>query len=325
MLEDIEKQCKKIRVYHQRRRDKLKDNAIASVTQKNMIDEILFTRWFTRKSSFKNCELTVMEAFDLMIKDCYYCGDIALSIDRLDSDKDHSLDNCVGCCINCNKSKGAVDPITFILQAVYRTTFEYPEDDNIWYEMKTKPNALTYKTNAGKQGKPYDLTKEHFEALIIDTCKYCHRSPKPGAFFGIDKTDPNGGYDTQNCVTACTSCNWAKWDQNIDEFVSRDRRITDRYLTGCFDDIKHVCKNTSYRRLNTGKLMSGGQHHLHGKTGGQHHTSKKVYQYDKNGTCIGDFGSVTEAAESVDGNASNISACANGNRKSAYKYVWRYE
>lgn len=40
-------------------------------------------------------------------KSCYYCGEQikGVGIDRLNSDKDYVIDNCVSCCFKCNKIK----------------------------------------------------------------------------------------------------------------------------------------------------------------------------------------------------------------------------
>lgn len=310
-----EKRREQLRIYQQRRRDKQNENAIISVMQKKMFDKQLFTQWFKQKHSLRECKLTVMEAFELMILGCYYCGNIALSIDRLDSDTEHIKGNCVGCCNECNESKGAVDPKTFILQSVFRTTLQYPEGDDIWYVRKTRVYETTYKNNAKTREKLYDLTKEKFDDLINGMCKYCKRTPRPGTFFGIDKIDPNGNYTENNCVTACTSCNWAKWDQLEEDFVDRDKRISDRYFAGCFKDLPDVPKNTSYQRLKTGKSRISGV---------DHYRTKKVHQYDINGNYIRTFTSVTEAAQSVNIRHSCISRCANGNISSAKGYLWKY-
>ncbi|ABU44223.1 hypothetical protein AR158_C678L [Paramecium bursaria Chlorella virus AR158] len=297
---------------------KLNTNAIESVKQKTMLDECLWTQWFKHKTR-NNYEMTAFDAFDLMCRGCYYCGDIALTVDRLDSDEEHTLNNCVGCCSNCNSSKGAIDPKTFVLQAVYRTTFEYPDCDDIWHDQKCKPLLSGYKRNAKKQGKSFDLAKEQFAKLIINACYYCHRMPT--TYFGIDKIDPKGGYTMDNCVTACASCNWAKWDQCVEEFIARDKRITDKYLAGDFVDMKLVKKNTSIRRLITGKsIVSGANHPL----------SKKIYRYNLDGSFIRSYDSVAEAVEDVGGNQGNISSCASGKskhkhkHKTAYGFKWSY-
>jgi group I intron endonuclease len=61
------------------------------------------------------------------------------------------------------------------------------------------------------------------------------------------------------------------------------------------------------------------------KQGEKNHNSKKVYQYDLKGNFISSFGSCGEAARPLgkkDG--TKISACAYGNRKTAYGFKWSY-
>lgn len=53
--------------------------------------------------------------------------------------------------------------------------------------------------------------------------------------------------------------------------------------------------------------------------------SKKVYQYDKDGTFINSFVSTVKAANSVGADASNISRCCNGIIKTVKGYVWKYD
>lgn len=60
--------------------------------------------------------------------------------------------------------------------------------------------------------------------------------------------------------------------------------------------------------------------------GDKNNKSKKVYQYTINGTFIQSFASSGEAARSLNKNNgdSNICACANDKRKSAYGFKWSY-
>jgi hypothetical protein len=66
-------------------------------------------------------ELT-KEVFNSLVNmSCYYCGTYneseVIGIDRLDSDKNYTVDNCVPCCKICNFMKGALTKYTFISQA----------------------------------------------------------------------------------------------------------------------------------------------------------------------------------------------------------------
>jgi hypothetical protein len=61
--------------------------------------------------------------------------------------------------------------------------------------------------------------------------------------------------------------------------------------------------------------------------GEKNHNSKRVYQYDLDGTFIGSFGSTKEAGRHLKktNGSSAISECARGDRKTAYKFKWSYD
>ena len=194
--------------------------------------------------------ISAEDGFEMMKKRCFYCGDFATSIDRLDNTLHHTLDNCVGCCEFCNISKQATDPLTFILRAVYRRTFTYYEDDDIWHNNKNKPRLDKYKAKVDAQNRAFELTQEQFNKFVISKCHYCKRQPPIGKFFGIDKIYPDDGYTLNNCVTACASCNRDKWGATLDEFTLRDEQITTRYLAGYFDDLPSIPKHINHNNKN---------------------------------------------------------------------------
>ncbi|AGE49565.1 GIY-YIG catalytic domain-containing endonuclease [Acanthocystis turfacea Chlorella virus Can0610SP] len=86
-------------------------------------------------------------------------------------------------------------------------------------------------------------------------------------------------------------------------------------------------------------LRKGEKHHLYGKThtkeavkkmseahkGANNPASKKVYQYDIDGTYIDDFDSTGEATRSLGKNSNIIRKCARGILKSAYGFRWSYD
>jgi hypothetical protein len=64
-------------------------------------------------------EIPYEKALEMVTSPCVYCGFFDLdktvnSIDRLDSFKTYTVDNCVSCCAHCNMMKGCYDPNTFI-------------------------------------------------------------------------------------------------------------------------------------------------------------------------------------------------------------------
>lgn len=224
---------------------KRNENALSSLYYGTILNVALWYSWFNKKRDGRRAtyDLSAEDAFDLMIKRCFYCGDFAITLDRLDSNLSHTLENCVGCCTFCNSSKGALDPKTFILRAVYRRTFVYYEDDNIWHDNEKKPRLGDCIRSVSEQKRPFNLTNEQFNKLIAGKCHYCKRQTSTSKFFGTDKLYPDDGYVLDNCITACSSCNRAKWDANPDEFTLRDDRITQRYLEGYFDELPSINKN----------------------------------------------------------------------------------
>lgn len=78
--------------------------------------------------------LTDEEAKEMLVKPCIYCKHIDLEvrvngIDRLDSSKPYTLENCRPCCKDCNYMKGTYDPKTFIERAkkIASCEAEFPE------------------------------------------------------------------------------------------------------------------------------------------------------------------------------------------------------
>lgn len=66
--------------------------------------------------------------------------------------------------------------------------------------------------------------------------------------------------------------------------------------------------------------------HSESTKGEKNHKSKRIYQYDLDGTFIDSFGSTEEAGRHLKKTTgTKISACARGERKTAYKFKWSYD
>jgi hypothetical protein len=191
--------------------------------------------------------------WSMMIKGCYYCGDIATTIDRIDSTVAHTPGNCVGCCQGCNISKGAADPNTFVRKAYYRIKGLYYDDiRDIWFEYKTKPSMSGYKNKSEKKNVPFDLTKDDFHTLSKGDCEYCHRSPV--TWIGIDRVIPSKGYVVGNVVTCCFDCNVDKLEGGVDTMNDRNGRIVERV-----DTCKLVISECGRMTLHTGIRKSSNK------------------------------------------------------------------
>jgi hypothetical protein len=234
----------KIKERDAKRVQDLKQHAIECICSEKIIDMYKWELWCNRiktrdpKHPYSE-DFTSNVIWGMMTKGCFYCGDIATGIDRIDSTLDHTQENCVASCWGCNNSKGVSDSSTFIRKAYYRSRKKYFDDDIvIWFVNATKPTMYKYKNKDKKV--PFDLSKEDFECLIHGDCKYCLRSPT--TWFGIDRVVPSLGYVIGNVVSCCWDCNRDKHDENDEKTVRRNERIADRVDSGelVIDDFEKV-------------------------------------------------------------------------------------
>jgi hypothetical protein len=84
-------------------REDLNKHVIDSITAGEILDQHKWDVWCNYiKSGAKtkqkpySADFTNYTIFKMMLKGCFYCGDIATTIDRLDSSLDHKPENCVG-------------------------------------------------------------------------------------------------------------------------------------------------------------------------------------------------------------------------------------
>jgi hypothetical protein len=74
-----------------------------------------------------------------------------------------------------------------------------------------------YRRNAKIRSVIWELTKEQFNSLIAQECKYCGHTG-PTGFVGVDRVDNTLGYTFHNCVPCCRWCNWGKNERTLEEF-----------------------------------------------------------------------------------------------------------
>lgn len=99
----------------------------------------------------------------------------------------------------------------------------------------------TYKLGAKRRNLSFELTRDEFRNLTKGQCVYCGTEPQtispndPAAltehskyvYNGIDRIDSNSGYFTENCVTACYTCNIAKKDKSPRQFLEWIKRVAE--------------------------------------------------------------------------------------------------
>lgn len=100
-----------------------------------------------------------------------------------------------------------------------------------------------YRVNAKRREHTFALAEDVFRALVTGNCHYCGQAPSNVSehsagrvtaatranstflYNGIDRLDTARGYEADNVVTCCATCNRAKLAMTYDEFVSWLRRV----------------------------------------------------------------------------------------------------
>lgn len=76
--------------------------------------------------------------------------------------------------------------------------------------------------SAKQRGWTFTLPALLIRDLVTDNCFYCGAAPAP--VNGIDRVDSAHGYEGDNVVTACRSCNVAKTNHSLGEFAAWVKR-----------------------------------------------------------------------------------------------------
>ena len=122
-------------------------------------------------------ELTKENFESLVSMACYYCAyyneNEVIGIDRLNSKKHYTLDNCVACCKMCNFMKGTLSRNTFILQA-HKIANKFPINEIIKEEVDTEVTVLSSLIPPMKVAELYRNGKFN---IYIDACIRDKRSP----------------------------------------------------------------------------------------------------------------------------------------------------
>lgn len=86
------------------------------------------------------------------------------------------------------------------------------------YSQTLNGKFTTYKSNAGKDHKTFHLTKEEFTTFWQKPCSYCGSEI---ATVGIDRVNSLIGYEIDNCVPCCETCNRMKLNLDKDKWIQK--------------------------------------------------------------------------------------------------------
>lgn len=119
-------------------------------------------------------------------------------------------------------------------------------------ELKRKTIKLAHqesKNGAQQDEREFNLSESQVESFIFQNCFYCGSEPSTvsklriktygGEMWslarnGIDRVDSSRGYEYNNCVPCCETCNRFKRDKTVEEFLSHVKKIYE-YSKGILD------------------------------------------------------------------------------------------
>ena len=98
-----------------------------------------------------------------------------------------------------------------------------------------------YRRGAEKRGLSFSLTKEVFGTLTSACCNYCGATPSAVhrnrdrfyngnyTYNGIDRVNSELGYEIENCVPCCWTCNRMKRLMGLDDFIEHCHRVSEKH------------------------------------------------------------------------------------------------
>ena len=123
-------------------------------------------------------DLTKEQFNQLVLMPCFYCSSYneleVIGIDRINSNKNYSLDNCVACCKTCNFMKGTLSKNAFILQA-HKIASHCPIEELSDSEIPT--NTIIEISSHIPPMKVGELYRHGKLNLYIEACIKDNRSP----------------------------------------------------------------------------------------------------------------------------------------------------
>lgn len=205
-------------------------------------------------------ELSHDDVATLIFKPCSYCGVLPSTevkrttiqngdevvyvngIDRVYNNLGYVRGNVVACCPKCNVSKNnrtVADFFRWVEKAyynLYEPSICRSDTSDLSYSKREKTSYYSgYRESAYKRRLPFCSDKELITSFMNKRCAYCGRLPKEKPT-GIDRIDPNLGYEDGNMVPCCFECNISKLDYSFWEFY---KWVARAYAYLIYVDIGH--------------------------------------------------------------------------------------
>jgi len=135
------------------------------------------------------------------------------------------------CCTKCKKTHpkedfhvftkakdGRQSQCKYCINA-YKKVYREKNKEELEYRDRNCPKRryTMYKSDATRRGYSFQLDITTFTKYITDDCTYCGASADP--LNGVDRVDSSIGYEPDNCVSCCKTCNLSKGSLSYLDFI----------------------------------------------------------------------------------------------------------
>jgi len=229
------KTCKTCRAKNKEQdkyRDKDKRNLLAKLNINNCFKS------YIKEAQRRSIEFHLLkEDFLNIIKTpCYYCGEINEEkqfngIDRLDSNKNYILENCVSCCSLCNYLKNKI-PVDIFIKRVRHILSYIRENKSVhpdYFPDFISGNYKQYKKSANIRNIDFLLYENDFISITSGDCYMCGKKNSLVHRNGIDRFDNSIGYIEFNSKSCCNTCNMMKNKFSYIDILDKFRKIDSYY------------------------------------------------------------------------------------------------
>lgn len=114
-------------------------------------------------------------------------------------------------------------------------------------DISLKTLYVRYRTSANKRNIEFDLQLDTFKKIVFSNCYICGDAPSAITkapnnnkyaedilYNGIDRLDPQLGYNIGNCQPCCKRCNYSKFKMNLKDFKEYILNVSERIKNNIF-------------------------------------------------------------------------------------------
>lgn len=91
--------------------------------------------------------------------------------------------------------------------------------------LRSSARFSQYKKGARNRGLSFLLTFEQFDKITKQSCHYCGGFNQKQDFCGVDRVNNEKGYEIENVVPCCSTCNSFKWNYSVSFMINHMLKV----------------------------------------------------------------------------------------------------